>query len=56
MKIVATLLFVLAVVATPREAVWAFALHLLDLAATGCADLTAKQQEALAATPRARVL
>ena len=29
---------------------------LLDLAATGCADLTAKQQEALAATPRARVL
>ena len=30
-KIVATLLFVLAVVATPREAVWAFALHLLVL-------------------------
>lgn len=30
-KIVATVLFVLAVVATPREAVWAFALHLLVL-------------------------
>ena len=29
---------------------------LLDLAAKGCADLTAKQQEALAATPRERVL
>jgi ribonuclease PH len=28
--------------------------QLLDLAAKGCADLTAKQQEALAATPRER--
>lgn len=29
--------------------------QLLDLATTGCADLTAKQQEALAETPRERV-
>ncbi len=29
--------------------------QLLDLAAKGCADLTAKQQEALVATPRERV-
>lgn len=37
-KVVATLLFVLAVVSTPREATWAFALHakvLLALAAVG---------------------
>lgn len=32
-KILATFLFVLAVVATPREAVWAFGLHLLVLVA-----------------------
>ena len=29
---------------------------LLDLATTGCAALTAKQQEALATTPRERAL
>ena len=32
-KIVGTLLFVLAVVATPREAIWAFGIHLLVLVA-----------------------
>jgi cobalt/nickel transport system permease protein len=42
-KLVATLAFVLAVVATPREAMWAFALHLaVVVAVAGAARLPAR--------------